>query len=136
MNDCLFCKIIAGEIPAQKVYEDEKVLAILDIKPINPGHVVVILKEHAEDILDASEENAKAGIAAAQKIGLTLKRALGAGGINIHVNNGAVAGQMIKHAHLHVIPRFENDGRECWVGKEYDPGEMEATAEKIRQAMI
>ncbi|MDD5289715.1 MAG: HIT family protein [Patescibacteria group bacterium] len=134
MDNCLFCKIIAGEIPAEKVYEDEKVLAILDIKPVNPGDVLIITKEHAEDMLGASKENIEAAIMAAQKMGLILKKALGAGGVNIRINNGELAEQMIKHAHIHVIPRFENDGRVDWVGKEYGPGEFEAMGEKIRQA--
>jgi histidine triad (HIT) family protein len=132
MNDCLFCKIIAGEIPAEKVYEDDRVLAILDIKPVNPGHVLVLPKEHFEGFLDTPPEMIAEMSKAAKKIIAAMKTSLSAEGFNITFNTGQAAGQVIFHTHMHVMPRFSGDGYELWHGKDYDPGEMEATAEKMR----
>lgn len=135
MNDCIFCKIIAGEIPAQKVYEDEKVLAILDIKPVNPGHVLVLPKEHFFDFSDTPSETIKEMVESAKKIIVALKKISGAEGFNITFNTGQAAGQVIFHTHMHVMPRFGGDGYELWHGKDYGPGEFEAMGEKIRQNM-
>ncbi len=132
MDNCLFCKIIAGEIPAQKVYEDEKVVVILDIKPVNPGHVLVLPKEHFIDIFDTPPEVISEMIKAAKKVARALKTALGAEGLNLTFNTGPAAGQAIFHTHMHVMPRFSDDGYELWHGQDYAPGEMEKVAEKIR----
>ncbi len=107
--DCIFCKIVKGEIPSLRVYEDEKSLAILDINPANYGHTLVLPKEHHENVFDVPEETIKHLAAVAKKIATRIKSKLGADGVNILQNNGKAAGQIVMHMHIHVIPRYEND---------------------------
>ncbi len=135
MNDCLFCKIIRKEIPAQVVYEDGNTLAFLDIHPVNPGHVLVVPKEHAADFLAASHEANHAVLDTVQKIAPAVLAAVGAPAMNLGVNCGSVAGQAVMHYHLHLMPRFEGDGHALWHGKETVPGELEAVAENIRKSL-
>jgi len=135
MTDCLFCKIAKGEIPSQKVYENDKVFCFLDIRPINKGHTLVIHKHHHMDIFDTPEEDMKDLIVAAKKIAIALKSAFNPDGINIGMNNGEAAGQKIFHAHLHVIPRWSDDGLRHWPGKEVSNEELEADAAKIRETL-
>lgn len=108
--DCLFCKIVKGEIPCYKIYEDEQVLAFLDIKPATKGHCLIIPKEHAESIFDISEGSLQNVIKAAKKISKKIRDTLQAGGIRLSQSNGKAAGQEVMHFHLHIIPRYENDG--------------------------
>lgn len=131
MPDCLFCKIIAEDMPAQKVYEDDRVFAFLDIHPVNPGHTLVIPKAHAANLLETAEEDATAMLAAVRKVAPAVMRAAGADSWNLGANSGRAAGQLIFHAHLHVIPRFPADGYEHWRGPE-DHSDLEAMAAKIR----
>lgn len=110
MSDCLFCKIISGEIPSYKVYEDDYVLAFLDIHPIAKGHTVVVPKKHADNLLDMTNEQWRfmgEGIANALR---KVDKALRPEGANIGVNNGEAAGQVVGHAHWHIIPRWKGDG--------------------------
>ena len=108
--ECVFCGIVKKEIPARIVYEDEKVMAFLDINPVSKGHTLVIPKEHHEDIMEMPDEILGSVVSVVKKVSAALKKALGADGINILQSNGSVAGQVIKHVHFHVIPRFEGDG--------------------------
>ncbi len=110
MKDCIFCKIIAGEIPSTKVYEDELVLAFLDIAPINPGHILVIPKEHHTGSSTIPEEIAGRMFRIGSRIGVALKRALDYDGFNLHLADGTCAGQVVMHAHLHIVPRGAEDG--------------------------
>ncbi len=107
--DCLFCKIIRGEIPSRKVYEDKDSVAFLDINPANPGHTLVMPKKHAENIFDADDELLGRVIVAAKVISKKIKESLNADGINVIQNNGRHAGQIVNHIHFHIIPRFAND---------------------------
>ncbi|MBI2232885.1 MAG: HIT family protein [Candidatus Aenigmarchaeota archaeon] len=107
--DCLFCKIIRGEIPSRKVYEDKDSVAFLDINPANPGHTLVMPKKHAENIFDADDEMLGRVIVAAKAISKKIKDSLNADGINVIQNNGRHAGQIVNHIHFHIIPRFAND---------------------------
>lgn len=132
MNDCIFCKIIKGELPSSKVYEDADVLAFLDIKPVNPGHTLVIPKKHFESIHDTPDELVAKTIIAAKKIAGAIQTKLGATGVNIGMNNGVAAGQIVFHAHIHVMPRYGKDSFKLWAGKEYGQGEREVVAEKIK----
>ena len=132
-EDCIFCKIIAGEIPSAKIYEDDKVLAFLDINPINPGHTLVIPKAHSGNLSAASEDDLVAVIKAVKKLAPAVIKGVGAQGLNLGVNNGAAAGQIVNHLHFHIMPRFEGDGYQLWGGKPYKEGEMEEVAEKIRK---
>lgn len=135
MNECLFCKIINGEIPAEIVYEDAEVLAFLDLSPINPGHVLVIPREHTVDFLSASGETIRSMISVTQKVARAVVESLGYEGFNLGVNSGAVAGQVVPHLHFHVMPRKAGDGHELFVGTEYVEGEMVEVAEKIRKKL-
>lgn len=136
MADCIFCKIVQGEIPCAKVYEDEHVLSFLDINPINPGHTLVIPKKHYDTLFDVPPDELTACTLAAQKIGKAIFEAVGAGGLNFLQNNFEAAGQLIRHAHFHLIPRHDKDGFiTSWSGKPYLSGEMEVTLNKIREKL-
>ncbi len=134
MNDCLFCKIVKGELPSQKVYEDEHTFALLDIHPINFGHTLVIPKTHTENIHQIPSADFCALMETVRKLSSVVKDATGAEGINIGINNGSVAGQVIFHLHVHIIPRLPDDGHRHWHGKDYQSDELEVIAEKIRQS--
>lgn len=129
---CIFCKIVAGEIPSYKIYEDDKVYAFLDIKPVNPGHTLVIPKNHAANILEISEDNLQAVILAVKKIGARMKEELDYPAFNIIQNNGEVSGQDIMHLHFHIIPRLEGDGLKLFPHSEYREGEAEEVKEKLK----
>ncbi len=135
MTDCIFCKIIKGEIPSAKVYEDDKVMAFLDIQPVNEGHTLVVPKRHHEDLFDLPEEFLSSGLGAIKKIATAVKKAVDADGINIGMNNGRAAGQAVFHAHFHVIPRFKNDRLKEWKRKSYQEGEIEAAARRIKDIL-
>lgn len=110
MEDCLFCNIVAGKIPSAKVYEDERVLAFMDVFPMTRGHVLVIPKQHAENLYDISETDLQNISVVSKKISQKIKEVLRADGIRISQSNGKAAGQEVMHYHLHIIPRYENDG--------------------------
>lgn len=135
MPDCLFCKIVRGELPSYKVYEDDATLALLDINPVNPGHTLVIPKIHATDLFDAEDSDWQALTKTVRIIAHALESALKPDGINIGMNNRASAGQTVFHAHMHVIPRREGDGYTPWHGKPYAAGVAEETLKKIRAAL-
>lgn len=133
----IFSKIIAREVPADIVYESDTILAFLDIKPLQPGHTLVIPKEESVDGIECSPELMGEIMAVAQKIARVQKEVLGCDGVNFFMSNGAAAGQEVFHTHLHVIPRFEDDGVfEHPMRGEYEEGESEqvaaALAEKLK----
>ena len=135
MQECVFCKIVAGEIPANKVYEDDMYLAFLDISPVNPGHALVIPKAHYPD-LPATPDEVLSGLAVTlKKVAAAIMKAMGVQGFNVTVNNGSVAGQVVEHVHFHVIPRLANDGQDIWHGKPYAEGEATRVADKTRSAL-
>lgn len=108
-EDCLFCKIISGDIPSFTVYEDDLFKVILDRFPAAPGHALILPKKHYKDIFELGEEEARELYPLAQKIAKVIKEAVGAEGINIVQNNGDAAGQSVHHFHLHIVPRKVND---------------------------
>ena len=133
MSDCLFCKIAAGGIPAAKVYEDEHSVAFLDIQPNNPGHTLLVPKTHARNIFDIPESTLCGIMPALKKLARAVKEAVSADGLNIAMNNEPAAGQIILHAHIHIIPRFANDGHRHFEKRPYKSDEeMNEVAEKIR----
>ncbi len=135
-KDCLFCKIIRGEIPSAKVYEDEHSFAFLDINPVNPGHALLVPRKHFADLHETSDETLKELAPTIKKLATAVKKAVSADGVNIGMNNGSAAGQLIFHAHFHVIPRFAEDGHKHWRGKrQYKDGEMAQVAEKIKTCL-
>lgn len=107
--ECIFCKIVKGEMPCRKVHEDKSTLAFLDINPANPGHVLVIPKKHTESIFEIDEEDLRDTISATKKIATLIKEKLGVEYMQIIQNNGRLAGQLVSHIHFHIIPRFEKD---------------------------
>ena len=134
VQDCIFCKIIAGEIPCMKIYENDRVLAFLDVGPVSEGHVLVVLKQHTCSV-DQTDSLAMAEIAKVlPKLAGSIKNAMRADGYNVLCNNGASAGQVVEHMHVHIIPRKENDGVfNQWPSFQYPAGKADAIAKKIRQ---
>ena len=128
MADCIFCKIVKGEIPAVKVYEDERVLAFMDINPLNEGHTLVIPKRHAETIFEIDPDDLAAVIKVAQKVANAIQKALNPDGLTIIQLNKKAAGQVVPHLHIHLVPRWENDELKVtrW---EPVPGDMERIKE-------
>jgi histidine triad (HIT) family protein len=134
--DCIFCAIVRGEAPSTRVYEDEKVIAILDIFPWTRGHTLVIPRDHAATIFDIGDEDASAVINAARRLAPALRDAVGAEGLNLLQSNGAAAWQTVDHFHLHLIPRWSNDGLVTPAsGSKADPEALEATAKKVVEAL-
>jgi len=131
--DCIFCKIVKGEIPSSKVYEDKDVIAFLDIAPAAKGHTLVVPKEHHELIADVPNKLLEKTIDVVKKIGDALLKEND--GFNIMQNNNKAAGQLVPHVHFHVIPRKNNDGLDIahWKSAKYEEGEMEEASEKLKQ---
>jgi len=109
-DDCIFCRIVAGELPAVRLYEDDHVLSFLDIRPLRPGHALVIPKAHCTDLRDCPPELGGALLAGVQRVAAAVCEATGTGGFNLFNANGEVAGQEVFHLHLHILPRLEGDG--------------------------
>ncbi len=107
--DCLFCRIVAGEIPATKVHEDDQIVAFLDIHPVNFGHVLIVPKPHHARLADLPDDLAVAAARWVPRLSRAILAATGAPGLHLIVNNGPVAGQTVDHVHWHLIPRFEGD---------------------------
>ena len=107
-EDCIFCKIAAGEIPAATLYEDEDFRVILDLGPASRGHALILPKEHYADLSEIREETAEKVLPLAKKVSAAITKALGCAGINLVQNNGEAAGQTVRHFHMHIIPRYVN----------------------------
>ncbi len=131
MNDCIFCKIVKKEIPADFVYENDKIVAFLDVMPINPGHTLVVPKEHHVDMLETPDDVLSDIITRTKKIASAIIKAVKADGFNIGVNTKPAAGQAVFHTHFHIIPRFNNDGLKPWPHKKLSKEEMAKIKEKI-----
>lgn len=131
-SDCIFCKIIKGEIPSTKILETEKSYSFLDINPINPGHLLIIPKQHFTTIFEIPDDVLSDLISNVKKLSEAAYKAVNAEGINVVQNNYRAAGQLIDHAHFHVIPRFTNDGfLASWPGKPANASDLNAIKEKI-----
>lgn len=109
MTDCLFCKILKKEIPAEIIYEDGETMAILDIMPKAPGHTMILPKVHSENILDLPEDKVRPVFLTVKKVTAILEKALNPRGFTIGINHGKISGQTIDHLHIHIMPRFEGD---------------------------
>lgn len=132
-KDCIFCKIANGEIPSRTIYEDDQFRVILDLGPATRGHALVIPKEHYANLFEIPEDTAAAAMKVAKKVGTRLKDKLGAEGLNLVQNNGELAGQTVSHFHIHLIPRYQNDGQT--IG--WKPGKPEeAELDEIRQQIV
>jgi histidine triad (HIT) family protein len=136
-SNCIFCEIIKGTIPCTKVYEDNDVLAFMDIGPVVKGHTLVIPKTHHDPITETPVPVLQKLIAVVQQVARAQISGLGADGVNVSQANGQAAGQIVPHIHFHVIPRFSTDGHHWnWTPKKYDTsGEMGSFADKIRQSL-
>jgi histidine triad (HIT) family protein len=133
---CIFCRIVQGELPSQRVYEDERTLAFMDINPGTRGHALVIPKAHAVDVFDVDPEDLAATIKTAKKVARAAKEALGCGGINLVQSSGRVAFQSVFHIHVHVIPRYPDDGVKLpWIPTPGDPAVIAEAAAKLRAAI-
>lgn len=118
-----------------KFYEDDKTIGILDIRPVNAGHTLVIPKNHSTNIFDISPDDWAAVAETTRKLSILIEKALGADGVNIAMNNREHAGQEIHHPHVHVIPRFKGDGFRLMPQRPYKTGEADATLEKLKSAL-
>ncbi len=136
MPTCIFCKIVNGELPSHTLYEDEKTIAFLDINPINPGHTIVIPKKHAPDVFEIEDSEWDAVMRTVRTLSHAIEHSLHPVGVNLAMNNRSGAGQVVFHAHVHVIPRFANDGHEQWHGKPYAEGGAAQAAELIRVGLV
>ncbi len=135
MADCVFCKIRDGQIPSVKVYEDDKTFCIMDINPLNRGHCLVITKVHAATLFESKSADLEAAIATARRVGRAIKTALAPDGLNMLQANGAAAFQSVPHFHLHLIPRWKNDGKGFdWPQALGDREQIAKTGEILRAA--
>jgi histidine triad (HIT) family protein len=132
-SNCIFCKIAEGVIPSYKVYEDENVLAFLDISQVTKGHTLIIPKEHSKDVFELSEETAAQLFSAVPKIASSIKQTFNPIGLNLLNNNGEAAGQSVFHYHMHFIPRYgKSDGfGAVWKTQDTPAGEMKEIARSI-----
>jgi histidine triad (HIT) family protein len=131
--ECVFCKIRDGQIPSYRVYEDERTLAFMDINPLNSGHCLVVTKAHALTLFDTAVEDLTAAITAVKKVAHAVRKALQPDGMNLLQANGAAAFQSVPHFHIHLIPRWNNDGKGFdWKLTPGDRDQIMKTAERIR----
>ena len=134
MSDCVFCKIVTGQIPSTKVHEDEHTLAFMDLGQVNPGHVLVTVKKHAPYLCELEEEQAAAVARACVKVSKAIQQAFTPEGLSVYQANGKAAGQTVFHYHVHLLPRHEADGMELTWPVKNPPREMlEGYADRIRK---
>lgn len=131
-NNCIFCKIIAGEIPSAIVYEDEDFKAIMDISPAAKGHTIILSKRHYANLFELGDETAARALLVARKIAKAIQEELHCDGMNLLQNNGEAAGQTVFHFHMHLIPRYYKDQvKTTWAQGSYEDGEAAALAAAI-----
>ena len=135
-DDCIFCKIIQGKIPCAKVYDQGGIFAFLDIAPVNKGHALVVPKAHYATLFDLPSDIGRELLNALKLVGQAVMQATGAAGLNVGMNNFEVAGQLVHHAHFHLIPRHEGDGLRLWTQHAYESGEeMQKLAQAVKKAI-
>lgn len=133
-EDCIFCKIANGEIPSKTIYEDERFRVILDLGAATKGHALVLPKEHADNLYELPEDYAAGVLPVAKKVAEKMKANLQCDGLNLVQNNGEIAGQTVMHFHLHMIPRYVNDGQEIhWVPGKPSQEELEAALRQLTE---
>lgn len=132
VDECIFCKIIAGEIPCAKIYESETVFAFLDIAPVNAGHALVLPKAHHETLWELPAELGDNILKALKTVAEAVKAETGAHGLNLIQNNLEAAGQLVPHVHFHLVPRFDDDGLKLWPQGSYEDSDaMQELARRI-----
>ena len=133
-EDCIFCKIAQGEIPSKTIYEDDTFRVILDLGPVTRGHALILPKEHAENIFELSEDIAGKAMVLAKHLAVVMRDRLHCSGLNLVQNNGVSAGQTVPHFHLHMIPRYEGNGKDLnWKAGQATQEELEAVRRQITQ---
>jgi histidine triad (HIT) family protein len=135
MQDCIFCRIAAGEMPAVRVLETPVVLAFLDIAPVNYGHTLVIPKTHYQNLLELPDALWTEMGRVCRRVAQALRATLSAQGFNLGMNNFEAAGQVVFHVHMHVIPRYHTDGLRLFPQESYKPGDMEKTGAQLRRVL-
>lgn len=131
-ENCIFCKIANGEIPSRTLYEDDRFRVILDLGPATKGHALILPKNHYADLFALPEDEAAEAAKLAKKMGAKLVEKLRADGLNVVQNNGETAGQTVKHFHIHLIPRYENDGQHIlWNPGKMSDEELDSVAETV-----
>jgi histidine triad (HIT) family protein len=136
MSDCVFCKIVAGQIPSTKVYEDEHALAFMDIGQVNPGHVLVAARRHAANLYELDEGQAEAVARACLRVSKAIQETFKPEGLSVYQANGKAAGQTVFHYHVHLLPRHAGDGMELtWPVKNPPRETLEGYAAKIRDKL-
>lgn len=136
MTDCVFCKIVDGQIPASTVYEDEDCVAFMDIGQVNPGHVLVAVKRHAQDLYALDDAQAAAVARGVARVARAIRAAFAPEGLSVYQANGAAAGQTVFHYHVHLVPRFADDGMSFTWPVQNPPREaLEECAVRIRAAL-
>lgn len=134
MQDCIFCRIIRGDISSAKIYEDKNIFIFLDIMPANKGHSLIIPKQHYPTLSEVPDEISCAMMMAAKRVAKALSLAVGSKAYNVLMNNGRYAGQAVEHAHLHVIPRFKDDNTGLkWSHTKYGDREIEEFADRLKK---
>lgn len=133
-DNCIFCKIANGEIPSKTLYEDEDFRVILDLGPATKGHALILPKDHADNLYELSDGTASKVLVLAKKMAAQMTEKLHCDGLNLVQNNGEAAGQTVKHFHMHLIPRYENDGQKInWVPGEPSQEELEEIKKQITE---
>ena len=136
MSDCIFCRIVARQIPATVVHEDEHTLAFMDLGQVNPGHVLVAVKKHAENLYALDDAQAGAVLRAAAQVARAIRDAFAPQGLSVYQANGKAAGQTVFHFHVHLVPRHDGDGMALsWPVKNPPRDQLEAHAAKIRASL-
>jgi histidine triad (HIT) family protein len=135
MRDCIFCAIAAGRQPAARIFETPRVLAFLDIAPVNYGHTLVIPRVHYQNLLDLPDDLWLEMGQVCRRVARALRATLYAQGFNVGMNNFEAAGQVVFHAHLHVIPRYFSDGLRLFPQEDYKPGDLAKTGEQLQRAL-
>ena len=136
MDNCVFCKIIAGQIPSTRVFEDEHTLAFMDLGQVNPGHVLVAVKKHVANLFELDDAQAAAVARASTRVARAIRDAFAPAGLSVYQANGKVAGQTVFHYHVHLLPRHAADGMELtWPVKNPPRETLEGYAEKIRKQL-
>jgi histidine triad (HIT) family protein len=136
MHECVFCRIVSEDLPCSKVFEDEHTLVIMDLQSVNPGHMLVLVKPHRENIYALEDELAGAVFRTAARMARAVKQAFACEGVTLLQANEKAGAQTVFHFHIHVLPRWENDGMAlAWPAKNPDRAALEAMAEKLRAAL-
>lgn len=133
MTECLFCKIVKGEIPSFKIYEDKEFIAFLDIGPVNKGHTLIVPKQHSETFMHMNKNELGKVMHVVQKVANAILKATKADGFNLMLNNKRAAGQLVDHTHFHIIPRFNGDGFKHWPQGKYAEDETSKIASEIKR---